>query len=78
MGVLEIFADITQWSGLNGEAARARAIAALEGGKILYFPALAGQYVLEQTFHLSLDSLAQPTTSPLHILERLTGRTLIA
>jgi hypothetical protein len=40
--------------------------------------ALAGQYVLEQTFHLSLDSLAQPTTSPLHILERLTGRTLIA
>jgi hypothetical protein len=55
MGVLEIFADITQWSGLNGEAARARAIAALEGGKILYFPALAFSMSNAECVFLSPD-----------------------
>lgn len=39
--------------------------------------ALEGQYVLEQTFHLEVDSLAHPETAPLRQLERLTGRPLI-
>ncbi|HET8701919.1 MAG TPA: Kdo hydroxylase family protein [Nitrococcus sp.] len=40
--------------------------------------ALAGQYVFEQTFHLDVESLTQPATSPLRVLERLTGRPLVA
>ena len=33
--------------------------------------ALAGQYVLEQTFHLDVEAMARPELSPLKVLERL-------
>jgi hypothetical protein len=38
--------------------------------------AMSGQYQLEQTFLLPIDAMAQPDTSPLRILERLTGKQL--
>jgi 3-deoxy-D-manno-oct-2-ulosonic acid (Kdo) hydroxylase len=38
--------------------------------------ALAGHCVLEQTFHLPVTALTHPERSPLHVLERLAGRTL--
>jgi hypothetical protein len=39
--------------------------------------ALAGQYVLEQTFHLDVASMARPELSPLKVLERLRGHALV-
>ncbi|HJZ77129.1 MAG TPA: Kdo hydroxylase family protein [Vicinamibacterales bacterium] len=39
--------------------------------------AMSGQYQLEQTFLLPVDAMAQPDRSPLRILERIKGRTLI-
>jgi hypothetical protein len=39
--------------------------------------AVSGQYMLEQTIHLPPSALAAPERSPLAILERLTGRTLV-
>ena len=39
--------------------------------------AMAGQYQLEQTFLLPVDSMRAPEKSPLRILERLLGRALI-
>jgi hypothetical protein len=39
--------------------------------------ALAGQFALEQTFHLPVDALAHPERSPLKVLERMTGRALV-
>ena len=39
--------------------------------------ALAGQYVLEQTFHLDTDAMARPELSPLKVLERLKGHALV-
>ncbi|MGH6889565.1 MAG: Kdo hydroxylase family protein [Rhizomicrobium sp.] len=38
--------------------------------------ARAGQYVLEQTFHLDVRSMVAPDRSPLRMLERLRGRAL--
>lgn len=38
---------------------------------------MSGQYMLEQTFHLPVASQYDPASSPLAILTRLTGRTLI-
>jgi len=38
--------------------------------------ALSGQYVLEQTFHLDIDAMADPARAPIRVLERLTGRAL--
>ncbi len=38
--------------------------------------ALAGQYVLEQTFHLDIDAMAKPQRAPIKILEQMTGRKL--
>lgn len=38
--------------------------------------ALAGQYALEQTFHLGVASMVDPTRSPLKVLERMIGRAL--
>ncbi len=38
--------------------------------------ALAGQYVLEQTFHLDIDVMDQPSRAPIKVLERMTGRVL--
>ena len=39
--------------------------------------ALAGQYVLEQTFHLDAAAMVSPERSPLRILERLRGHALV-
>ena len=38
--------------------------------------ALAGQYALEQTFHLDIASMADPARSPVQILEQMTGQRL--
>jgi hypothetical protein len=37
----------------------------------------AGQYVLEQTFHLDVAAMADPGRSPLRVLERLRGHALV-
>jgi hypothetical protein len=39
--------------------------------------AMAGQYQLEQTFLLPVDAMLDPESSPLRVLERVKGRTLI-
>jgi hypothetical protein len=39
--------------------------------------ALAGQFALEQTFHLPVEALGHPERSPLKVLERMTGRSLV-
>ncbi|KIC76113.1 Uncharacterized protein DB41_GN00230 [Neochlamydia sp. TUME1] len=39
--------------------------------------ALSGQYVMEQTFYLPVESLQDPETSPLRVLERFYGQELI-
>jgi 3-deoxy-D-manno-octulosonic acid hydroxylase-like protein len=39
--------------------------------------ALGGQYLLEQTFLLPPDAMRHPERSPLHTLQRLTGRALV-
>ena len=38
--------------------------------------ALSGQFVLEQTFHLDIDAMADPARAPIRVLEKMTGRTL--
>jgi hypothetical protein len=38
--------------------------------------ALSGQFVLEQTFHLDVDAMAEPARSPIRVLEKMTGRAL--
>jgi hypothetical protein len=38
--------------------------------------ALSGQHVLEQTFYIPVSSMLDPTQSPLHTLEKLSGRRL--
>lgn len=40
--------------------------------------ALAGQYLLEQTFHLPVRAQRTPERSPLRVLERQGGRTLVS
>ena len=40
--------------------------------------AVSGQFLLEQTIHLPVSALYDPSRSPLAILERLTGRSLVA
>jgi hypothetical protein len=40
--------------------------------------ALAGQFALEQTFHLGVADMVDPARSPLKVLERITGRALVA
>ncbi|MGA2952185.1 MAG: Kdo hydroxylase family protein [Caulobacteraceae bacterium] len=40
--------------------------------------AIAGRYALEQTFYLPLSAMAAPEASPARILERITGRKLVA
>jgi 3-deoxy-D-manno-oct-2-ulosonic acid (Kdo) hydroxylase len=39
--------------------------------------AVSGQYMLEQTIHLPVSALYDPSRAPLAILERLTGRVLV-
>jgi hypothetical protein len=38
--------------------------------------ALSGQFVLEQTFHLDVAAMAEPSRAPIKVLERMTGRIL--
>lgn len=38
--------------------------------------ALSGQFVLEQTFHLDIDAMAEPDRAPIRVLEKMTGRLL--
>ncbi|MDQ2927483.1 MAG: Kdo hydroxylase family protein [Caldimonas sp.] len=38
--------------------------------------AMGGQHMMEQTFYLEVESLQQPESSPLRVLERLLGRPL--
>jgi hypothetical protein len=40
--------------------------------------AVSGQHMLEQTIHLPIEALYEPKSSPLAILEKLCGRTLVA
>jgi hypothetical protein len=40
--------------------------------------AMGGQHMMEQTFYLDAGDLAHPASAPLAILERLTGRRLLA
>jgi hypothetical protein len=39
--------------------------------------AMRGQYALEQTYHLPVDSMAVPSRSPLRVLENVLGRELV-
>lgn len=39
--------------------------------------AMAGQHVLEQTFHLPLEAIENPSTNPLKVLEKRLKKTLI-
>lgn len=39
--------------------------------------AMSGQYMLEQTFLLDVESQKNPGLSPLRVLERLTGQSLL-
>jgi 3-deoxy-D-manno-oct-2-ulosonic acid (Kdo) hydroxylase len=38
--------------------------------------ALSGQFVLEQTFHIDIDAMADPARAPIRVLEKMTGRAL--
>lgn len=38
--------------------------------------AMSGQYALEQTFHLPVSSMSDPSTAPIRVLEKLAGRAL--
>jgi hypothetical protein len=38
--------------------------------------ALGGEFALEQTFHLDVDQMAEPTRAPVKVLERLSGKSL--
>jgi hypothetical protein len=40
--------------------------------------ASSGQFMFEQTTHLPLSALYEPARSPLAVLERITGHTLVA
>ena len=40
--------------------------------------AMGGRHMLEQTFYLAAGHLAHPGTAPLAVLERITGRALLA
>ena len=39
--------------------------------------ALKGQFALEQTFHLPVESLGHPERAPLRVLERMMGKSLV-
>jgi hypothetical protein len=40
--------------------------------------ALAGQFALEQTYHLDVADMVDPARSPLKVLERITGKALVS
>lgn len=77
--------------GLHNAAKRDHAYQASSPKQALAFPsgsvwvcytdvvmhaALKGQHALEQTFLVPVDAMAEPSRSPLRILEAMTGRTL--
>jgi hypothetical protein len=39
--------------------------------------ALGGAFALEQTFHLDIDQMIDPSRSPLRVLERMSGKALV-
>ena len=39
--------------------------------------ALGGEFALEQTFHLDIAEMAEPTLAPVKVLERLSGQALV-
>ena len=39
--------------------------------------AMSGQFACEQTYYLPVDAMREPARSPLRILERLTGRSMV-
>jgi hypothetical protein len=39
--------------------------------------ALSGQFALEQTYYLPVEAMVEPQRSPLRVLERMTGRSLV-
>lgn len=39
--------------------------------------AMSGQHALEQTFYVDVEAMREPAASPLRVLERLSGRTLV-
>ena len=39
--------------------------------------ALGGEFALEQTFHLDITEMAEPSLAPVKVLERLSGKTLV-
>ena len=39
--------------------------------------ALGGEFALEQTFHLDIAEMAEPSLAPVKVLERLSGKTLV-
>jgi len=39
--------------------------------------ALGGEFALEQTFHLDVSEMGEPARSPVKVLERLSGRSLV-
>jgi hypothetical protein len=39
--------------------------------------ALGGEFALEQTFHLDVAEMTEPSRAPVRVLERLSGRTLV-
>ena len=75
--------DLAKQNGRYQETAIKRRVAFSSGTTWLVFTdatlhaALEGRNVLEQTFLLPVEAMADPAMSPLKILERLTGRTLL-
>jgi hypothetical protein len=75
--------DLAKEDGVYQETALKRRVAFDSGATWLVFTdaalhaALEGRNVLEQTFLLPIGAMADPAMSPLKILERLTGRTLL-
>jgi len=75
--------DLAKEDGVYQETAIKRRIAFESGSTWMVFTdatlhaALEGRNVLEQTFLLPTGAMADPAMSPLKILERLTGRTLL-
>ena len=75
--------DLAKEDGVYQETAIKRRVAFASGSTWLVFTdatlhaALEGRNVLEQTFLLPTEAMADPAMAPLKILERLTGRTLL-
>ena len=44
---------------------------------VVIHAAVSGRYALEQTFYLPVEGMVNPSTSPLRVLERITGRRLV-